>query len=638
MYIGDDYALMIIADMSYKQAASKKKPPKPEKPQKEKPPKPKYNTWQNTVYVIRGARARNKTVVPAMIAQMLLIPAIPAVAMFLPKTIVALILDDAQARTLVTAVLIFTAALMLLQMAKTYLDRIVFIPRMALRNRSSVDIVLKAAETDYANLEDEKFTDAKQKALGVISWNSASTERVYYTLENFGANLLGFVVYMALLASVNPLVLALAAALSAMGFAVRRWANKWRYDHDGEQAAYGKRLWHYSRIGEDIKLAKDIRLFAMADWINDVYNAYLRLRHSWERKAQTREFIADAADCAASFLREGAAYAFLIWQILYNGMPVDQFVLLFAAIGGFSGWIMGILSEYSQLQRNSLDYCRLREYLEYPDLFKRGGGEPIAPEAGKTHALELRNVSFRYPGAEKDTLQNISLTVRAGEKLAIVGLNGAGKTTLVKLLCGFYDPTAGEVLLDGRDIRVYDRTQYYSLFTAVFQEFNILPVSVAENIAQRPSDELDRGRAARCMELAGLTEKIDAMPDGVDTPLRREVHENAAELSGGEIQRLMLARALYKDAPVLILDEPTAALDPIAESRLYERYNELSTGRTSVYISHRLASMRFCDRIILIDDSAIAESGTHDELLAAGGKYANLFEVQSKYYREEADA
>jgi len=601
---------------------------------KKRKEKPKYNVWQNTVYVVKNAWARDKIVLYVILAQILLTPAIPAVAMFLPKTVVAQIIGGADISALVTAVLAFTAATVLLQTAKSYLDNTAHTRRVSLRLWVCYDILKKAITTDYANLENKRFTDAKQKAHDNTQSNSTSTEQIYYTLLGLGVNLFGFALYIALLISVNPLVLVLTAATSVLGFVVRRWANKWGHDRDEEDANYGKRLWYIGGLGDNTALAKDIRIFGMIDWLRDVYNAYLKLSFNWKRRVQNRHFIADAVDCAAALLREGAAYAFLIWLVLFQGLPVDQFVLLFAAIGGFSDWVTGILKEYSALQQHSLNYCRVREYLEYPDVFKREEGDFIAPELDKAYSLELRGVCFRYPGADEDTLRDIDLTIRAGEKLAIVGLNGAGKTTLVKLLCGFYDPTAGAVLLNGTDVRVYDREKYYRLFTAVFQEFNILPVSVAENISQLPDGEFDRGRVEHCLELAGLADKVASLPEGMETLLRKEVHDEAAELSGGETQRLMLARALYREAPMLILDEPTAALDPIAESRLYERYNELSAGRTSVYISHRLASTRFCDRVIFIDGKSIAETGTHDELIKKGGKYAGLFEIQSKYYRE----
>lgn len=605
---------------------------------KKKLPEAKYNTWQNTSYILNSAWKRDKHVIFTILAQCLLIPAIAAVAMFLPPTVVALITDNADATRLLIVVLAFTLATVLLYTAKSYLDNTSQPRRSGLRGRVCGDILEKAITTDYANLENKKFTDAKQKAHDITSNNSVSTEQVYYTLEKLGSNLLGFIFYIALLIRVNPLILILTASTTVIGFFVRRWANRWQFDHDDENAEYEKRTWYIANLGENNSVAKDIRLFSMLDWLNDVYNRYLALKYNWQKRVQTRHYLADIADCASTFLREGAAYVYLIWQVLYHDLPVDQLVLLFAAIGGFSGWIMGILNDYSTLQRHSLDYCRLREYLEFPDQFKREDGLHIAPQSGKTYTLELRNVSFRYPGAHKDTLQKVNLTISAEEKLAVVGLNGAGKTTLVKLLCGFYDPTAGEVLLDGCDIRSYNREDYYSLFTAVFQEFNILPVSISENIAQVSKTDLDQDKIDHCLELADLAKKIHALPDGSRSLLVKSVNEEAVELSGGETQRLMLARALYKDSSILILDEPTAALDPLAESRLYERYNELSAGKTSIYISHRLASTRFCDRIIFIDNKTIAEAGTHEQLLAAKGKYADLYKIQSKYYQKEVEA
>ena len=214
-----------------------------------------------------------------------------------------------------------------------------------------------------------------------------------------------------------------------------------------------------------------------------------------------------------------------------------------------------------------------------------------------------------------------------------MGLNGAGKTTLVKLLCGLLDPTEGAVLLDGQDIRQFNRRDYYALFSAVFQEFSVLAATVAENVSQAVGGG-DKEKVRACLDKAGLTEKIDSLPKGIDTQVGREVYEDGVLFSGGQTQRLMLARALYKDGPVLLLDEPTAALDPIAENDIYLKYNEMSAGKTSLFISHRLASTRFCDRIIFVADGDIAEEGTHDELMQKGGGYAKLFEVQSRYYRE----
>lgn len=286
------------------------------------------------------------------------------------------------------------------------------------------------------------------------------------------------------------------------------------------------------------------------------------------------------------------------------------------------------------LHRQSLEISRVREYLEVKEIFVFEEGATLKADPQKAYTLELQNVSFRYPGAQEDTIKNLSLKINAGEKLAVVGLNGAGKTTLVKLLCGFYDPTEGRVLLNGKDIRPYNRRDYYEHFSAVFQKSFLIAGTVAENIAQTDG-EPDMERVISCAERSGFADKAEALPKGYETKLEKTVYTDAAELSGGEMQRLLMARALYKDAPVMILDEPTAALDPIAENDIYQKYNDLTRGRTSVFISHRLASTRFCDRIILLENGVIAEEGTHEQLMNKNGRYAELFEVQSRYYKED---
>jgi ATP-binding cassette subfamily B protein len=599
---------------------------------KKKKEKPTYTVWQNTRYIFTQAWQRDKIVLYIIAAQIFLAVAVSTVAIFLPATVVEQITRGVPLKTLVVTVLLFTAVTVVLQAVKNYLDTGEMMRRTGLRLKTNMDVMKKTLTTDYANLEDKIFTDAKQKAVNQLMGNNGSTEQIYYCYKDFGINILGFVVYMVLLIAVNPLILLITAATCIFGALARQWANRWWHDHDQERAQPGKRVWYINTIGERSAMAKDIRLFAMTQWIKDVFNTNMKLIFAFQGKGEIKNVLASLVDSVAVFIREGIAYAYLIWLVLNGEIGVDAFVLLFAAVAGFSGWITGILTEYATLSRHSLNYCRVREFLEYPNKFNRGFGDPI-PTAMQ-YSLELRDVTFRYGGTNENTLENINLRINPGEKLAVVGLNGAGKTTLVKLLCGFYDPTEGMVTLNGQDIRQFNRDEYYTLFTAVFQEFNIMPISIARNVTQK-KDNYDPARLQKSLQLGGIADKINGLPNGAESLMVKEVHFDGIELSGGETQRLMLARALYKNAPILILDEPTAALDPIAENELYERYNELSHGRTSVYISHRLASTRFCDRIIFLDGKNIAEMGTHDELIRKGGKYAELFEIQSKYYRKE---
>ena len=593
--------------------------------------KPTYSVCQNTRFIVKQAWTRDKIVLFVIAAQIFLTVAIATVGIFLPAAVVEQITRGVELRTLVLTVLGFTAVTVVLQGWLGYLNTGEYIRRTGLRLHYMMDFLDKILTTDYANIENKDFSDAKQKAINQANSNTVSSEIIYYRFKDLGINVLGFIVYLVLLTAINPLVMVIVVASCVFGAWARRRANRWWHNNDTEETAPNKRIWYVNHMHERPTLAKDIRLFSMTRWVTDVFNANMKLVFAFRRKGERKSLYADGIDAVAVFLREGIAYAYLIGLVISGSIGVEAFVLLFAAVGGFSGWVTGILNDYAALSRTSMEFCRVREFLEYPDRFNKGN-DPIPPS--QTYSLELKNVSFRYVGTEEYTLENINLRIQPGEKLAIVGLNGVGKTTLVKLLCGLYDPTMGEVLLNGTDIRSFNRNAYYELFTAVFQEFNIVPMSIERNITQSENSE-NPARLQECMALAGIDKKINALPEGVESLLIKQVHYGATELSGGETQRLMLARALYKNAPMLILDEPTAALDPIAESELYTRYNELSEGRTSVYISHRLASTRFCDRIILLDGKGIAEMGTHDELIRNGGKYAELFEIQSKYYRDE---
>ena len=270
----------------------------------------------------------------------------------------------------------------------------------------------------------------------------------------------------------------------------------------------------------------------------------------------------------------------------------------------------------------------LFEYLDLPDA-KRQGTLPV-PEGGE-YTVEFRNVSFRYPGSETDVLKNVNLTLRAGKKQALVGANGAGKTTFVKLLCRLYDPTEGQILLNGTDIREYDYDEDLNLFSFVFQDFKLFALPLGENIAA--AETVDAERAEDCIRKAALYDRYREMPDGLETWLYHDLSEKGVEISGGEAQKIALARALYKESPVIVLDEPTAALDPIAEEQVYAGFSNTVGDRTAVYISHRLSSCRFCDEITVFDKGCIVQNGTHEELLEEeNGKYKELWDAQAKYY------
>ncbi len=605
------------------------------KPGAKKTPKPKYNLWQNTGFMLRTSRKYAKSVFPLCIVLALLSAGKSVAELLIAPAILNKIELSASLGSVVFTIAAFALVLMLLSGLRSYVDTNALFGRIAVRSQGIyLGISRKYAETSYPNLLNTDFLALGKKASAACDANSEASEAIWTTLTDLMTSCIGFVGYLALLTNLNLWLAALVAATTAVSYFASKRINEWGYLHRSEELELTKRIEYANKTATSREFAKDIRMFGLRGWLEDLWGSTMRLYSAFCAKRERKYIWANIIDIVLTFLRNGIAYAFLIGITVKNGLPASQFLLYFAALSGFAQWVVEILDKLSVMHKQSLDISTIREFLDWDEPFDLNGGERIAFEPNKQYEIRLDNVSFRYPKADKDTLSHINLTVHPGEKLAIVGLNGAGKTTLVKLVCGFLDPTEGRILLNGEDIRKFNRNDYYALFSAVFQEFSVLDVTVKENVAQCV-DGIDETRVWQCIDKAGLTEKIKSLPKGIETHLGRRVFKDGVEFSGGQTQRLMLARALYKNAPILVLDEPTAALDPIAENDIYQKYNDMTHGRTSFFISHRLASTRFCDRIIFVDSGKIAEEGTHDELLKNGGGYAYMFEVQSKYYRSD---
>ena len=597
--------------------------------------KPRYSLWQNSRWMLRQAAEARRYDVPLLTLVKALAAAGTGVAgLLLAPEVVRCVEEGAGVSRLLSTLGILAAVLLVCSALSAYLRNAPLYARIDVRLFLLRKIHYKTCVMAYPLTENPEILKLQERAGLAISGNRSAAEAFWTDAEKLLAAALGFAAYLLLLTRTSAFLIAALTATTVAEYFVNRRINEWGYRHRGEAAELEKKMNYVSKKAQSPILGKDIRIFGMRPWLEDVYAKTLRAFDAFAARRERVYFRANVVDALLTVVRNGLAYCILLRQALAGGLGAAEFLLCFSAVGAYTEQLNGVLTELGSLRKQSLDICAVREYLELPEPFCMEGGRPLPDCPDGRYELRLENVSFRYPGAEADTLHGVELTVHPGERLAVVGLNGAGKTTLVKLLCGFYAPTGGRVLLNGTDIREFNRREYYSLFTAVFQKFSVLEVTLAENVAQT-AENIDEARVWDCLEKAGLGERVRSMPDGLQTHIGRQVFEDGIMLSGGEMQRLMLARALYKNAPVLLLDEPTAALDPIAENDIYQKYAAMTEGRTSVFISHRLASTRFCDRILLIDGGGIAEQGSHESLLALGGKYAELFEVQSKYYREE---
>lgn len=483
-------------------------------------------------------------------------------------------------------------------------------------------------------LNDVNFRAILDRANAGVRDHSHATHFPMIFAETVG-EIIKFFLFGATVSMLHPALVLLLIVGAMIDRRMSNWQWRKHYEErDGRNASERRRDYISGNITRNLSYQKEIRLYGMANPLRQRFSKHIDECLEWQRKHELRGFLVSLTGFITVLLRDGLAYALLIYKALRGEVDAAQFVLYFSAISSLAGLLGGIAWRFQQVKEGSAQISDIREQIEYEGKLNRGAGIELPK---KPFSIEFRDVTFKYPTGEKNVLEHVSFKIEAGEKIALVGLNGAGKTTLVKLMCGLLLPDEGEVLLDGHTLYEYNRDEMYSLFGLIPQEYNLLPVSLEKNIACTVNEEeIDRGRLERAVELSGFKEKADSLKMGLKTPLDRTVNDDAVDLSGGEKQRLLLARLIYKAPLCMILDEPTAALDPIAEDRMYRRYNEISKNSTSVFISHRLASTRFCDRIFLLDGANFAEVGTHDELMEKRGKYRKLFDIQAKYYREEA--
>lgn len=494
-------------------------------------------------------------------------------------------------------------------------------------NHFNLLLLKKCLTTDYENKERCENNNSLNKAMDGAEIAGYNTP---VNLRGSIRHILEFFTYSAILSVLSIWLVPIVAVPALLYYFTERHKMNWIWNMSDNWQTYDRQLSYIKNTGGDLERAKDVRLYNFKGLLEKAFSRSFKNRYDWYRQQDAWEF---RHGCVQNFILSAgkfAAYAYVIYLVISGNIGAGEFVVYFNSIMKLSEATNDWCNNFSGYQWISSNISYVRDYLEMPEKTNRGEGRPL-PKDG--FEIEFRNVSYTYFGAEKPTIDGLSFKIKKGEKLALVGLNGAGKTTVVKLMCGLYDPTEGEILLNGVPVNEYNREEYFTLFSAVFQDISIFSGTVEENVTG--VENCDREKFFRCMKNAGIYEKIESLPDKEKSHLVRGTYDDAIELSGGETQKLALAKALYKNAPMLILDEPTAALDPIAEQEMYLNYTKFAEGKSSVFISHRLASTRFCDRIILLADGKISECGTHSELMKLNGKYAELFNIQSSYYNEQ---
>ncbi|MCL2774067.1 MAG: ABC transporter ATP-binding protein/permease [Oscillospiraceae bacterium] len=599
---------------------------------KKKKEKQKYNIFQNISYALGNIWRWDKAYYLAFIPQIPISVFLPLAAVYFPKLLINLIQQKANDTTMLMTISGYCLILMGAGIIQLFCDARILSTNSAFASHYQAMIDTKHKTMDYENTENPKFSDM----IGYAYDGGWSAEIIPRELNGLFINLLGIFTYGSIIGTLNPLILLLLIVSSIINYLTLTYVNRYTDKNRHKWAHLDRKNEYLYNMSYQYERAKDIKLYNMRVWLLELTKLYQDLRMKWRKKIYNKNLMSGIVDGGLQFIRDGVSYAVLISMLLNNKIDVGSFVFYFGAIAGFSGWLSSIIGKFNSVASQNIGINRLRAYFDLEDKFNHGKGIALSAKDEIPYEIEFRNLIYTYPGAEKPAVDNINFKIKKGERLAVVGVNGAGKTTLVNLMCGLYYPTSGSVLLNGKDAKEYNIDDYYTQFAAVFQEIRLNAIPISHFVAGN-GENVDKTKVQNALKLAGLDKLVEELPHGMETNLIKGVYDDGIDLSGGEKQKLMLARALYKDAPVIVLDEPTAALDPIAENELYMKYADLTKGKTSIYISHRLSSTRFCDRIIYIQNGKIAEYGSHNELMAKNGLYANMFNIQSHYYKENID-
>jgi ATP-binding cassette subfamily C protein len=494
----------------------------------------------------------------------------------------------------------------------------------------------KVFTTDYKNMENPEFLDLTYRAKTALCGGQGFHGYCMRMRDVIGSFLLALMAGISIM-FVHPLLVVFLGVVSFIIYKIfdntMNWAKR---EYRDAQAGNWRKHYYLEETTRDFNYAKDIRLFGMTNWIERIWKDINVIFFKVIKKNHNKWIMCEVKMSSFRLLQNVILYTVLIYMVLNKGMSISNFVLYIGLVATFSETMTDLFSNMVWININKKQMDDFRTFMDWkenePDIHKKEG--TLTDIDLDNYEFIFENVSFKYPGHEKYVLKNLNLTIRAGMKLAIVGVNGAGKTTLTKLLMRLYEPTKGRILLNGVDVKMYDRKHYYKIFAPVFQNVEVFAYPVWQNISMRERADTDMNKVNAALCRSGLDKKIEKYEKGIETPLLKIFETDGIDLSGGERQRLAMARALYKNRNVVVLDEPTAALDALAEDRMYQEFDRILEGKTAIFISHRLSSTRFCDMIVLFEDGTVKEMGTHMELMEKKGKYANMYQIQAQYYQK----
>lgn len=560
--------------------------------------------------------------------------ALQMVGILMPKFLIdelVLIIGGASVEQHLPNVILYTALIIIISLAANLLNalshHIIDVMREWFNQYFETELSKHTMSMDFEHTENPEALDKIAKAKDGMSWYSGGVVGVLDQLFNLITNITVLCGVTTLIIITCPLLLPVQLASLVFITLLNAKINKIE-EEDFLRLSKMNRIWGYMFYQlSDFRYGKDIRLYDSADMMCEKADTFAdKWTGIWKSQQRSMRPFGWGKDIVNS-LRDGISYFYIGYLAVTKAITIGDFSMCVSSAAGLYWSLFYIVSSVQELRKRCRYAHRYLEFIAYPAAMVKGS----KPVKDGEHTIEFSHVSFKYPRSENYVLRDVNITIHSGEHLSIVGLNGAGKTTFIKLLCRLYDVTEGEILIDGVNIKEYSDEEYRRLFAVVFQDFQLFAFSLRENIAL--SEASDDERIEETLRLSGFYEDAKKLEHGLDTTLFKSFDEKGTELSGGQQQKTAISRALYRNAPIVILDEPTAALDPVAEYDIYRQFNTLVGGKTAIYISHRLSSCKFCDKIAVFAEDTIKEYGTHDELAQqSDGIYAEMFKAQAQYY------
>lgn len=597
--------------------------------------KKKGNLLSNLKYIMGYAWSQDKVLFAQRGVYTILASIAPFIGIFLPKFLIDELLGQRRIEIILMTLIGFFLLSSVVNYSIAWL-RCAYSPRVTKIRTDYITMISdKIMKMDFKNTEDPEVLNKIKSVMNAVMSNNTGVEGVYHTLLGLFGRLTAFVGYISIVLFLSPWILLFLIINVLISYALTMRVKKYEYSQKEKAADKDRRTFYVFDTMYDFAYGKDIRIYDLKNILIDKFKKFRGERIDISNDVQEKQLKVKIVDVILLVIREFVVYGYLIYNVLFTGMSIGDFTMYFSTINGFGDWMKGILDDLANIKAQNMYLDDMREFLEIKSEDKEKTRDiPI----DSSYEIEFKNVSFKYPKTDKYIYKNLSLKIKKGQRLAIVGINGAGKTTFVKLLCRLYEPTSGEILINGVNIKDFSKEEYYKILSVVFQDIKTFAFTVAENVSLENLEDVDREKVLHCIEKAGVGDKINSLEKGIDTSLLKILDGEGVELSGGENQKLALARALYKNGKIVILDEPTSALDAVAEYNIYKGFDELIGDKTAIYISHRLASTKFCDVIAFFENGEIVEYGTHEELLKKNGKYSDMFNIQAQYYKEESGA